>query len=271
MFSQEWLTTNQPDWAHMLGLEKQQPPAPCHSDQGSSLGDTLQSPLPLPGAGGPSIEDLLEPPQRSPGGRTEDERVAAIEEQLFLTDQAYNIEKDKIERSIKLDREKQEEYQRKLQQNTEYSRILQSMSEEVLRVRVNDLVPYLQAILDRRVFSQKFEDFRAGGRPFLMLLYSSITQPFTDKQVDIILQVIFLPLISCYKDFSWKMQFSYPKIQYCQVLDANWGRNRQERMQNNDVISRVLLPECCVRLYADQFGCSKEDALSRMNHTPSEL
>ena len=158
----------------------------------------------------PSVEDILEPPARSPGGRTEDERVAEMEEEILHRNKIYEQEKAKIERDNILQEERRKERQRRRQENDELRKSLETLSLEELSERVNNLLTYLQNIWNGTEFSQRCDDFKKGGRPYQLLLYSANTYPFTEEQVDVVLK----------------------------VLSARWMRDKEEQLRHYDFIDK---------------------------------
>ena len=63
-------------------------------------------------------------------------------------------------------------------------------------------------------------------------MYTMITNPFTDTQVD------------------WTFD----------MMKGVWLRNEREHMDNNEYIWKVLMPECFIKFYMDLFEFSKEEA-----------
>ena len=51
-------------------------------------------------------------------------------------------------------------------------------------------------------------------------------------------------------------------------MSSIWMRNKREQMENNEYIWKVLLPECFIKMYADYFQFSKEEAVLRISETP---
>ena len=158
----------------------------------------------------PSIEEILEPPARSPGGRTEDDRVAEMEQEILHRNKIYEQENAKIERDIILEEERKKERKRRRQENDELRKSLETLNLEELSERVNNLLSYLQDIWNGTEFSQRCDDFKKGGRPYQLLLYSANTYPFTDRQVDVVLK----------------------------VLSARWMRDKEEQLRNYDFIDK---------------------------------
>ena len=174
--SQEWLTRNQPDWIKILGFE----------NNNLQSGSVSQNPQPdkTPKTV-PTVTELLQPPPRS----LSEERIAEIEEEIQKIDKRQELQNAKIANDIaRTEKKKREEIQKK-RENTELSQSLKSLPEKELRQRIKKITPLLQDIMAGKVFSQKFEDFNKGGKPYLNLLYTSITDPFSDEQVKIILEV----------------------------------------------------------------------------------
>ena len=45
-------------------------------------------------------------------------------------------------------------------------------------------------------------------------------------------------------------------------------RDNEEKRENNDFIWKVILPECFIKFYMDQFSFNKEEAERRIKNTP---
>ena len=100
----------------------------------------------------------------------------------------------------------------------------------------------LEEIKDGLRESSRHEAFHKSLKTRQALLYTMITHPFTDKQVD------------------WV---------YKEMADI-WLKTPKEHADNNEYIWKVLMPECFIRLYGDFFGITMTEAEQRIKETPFE-
>ena len=99
---------------------------------------------------------------------------------------------------------------------------------------------YLQNIFDGKIKSARHEAFHKSVRTRQALFYTMITDPFTDEQLDWVLE----------------------------EMSNLWMRDKKEQMDNNEYVWKVLLPECFIKLYMDMFGMEKDEAETRIGETP---
>ena len=67
-----------------------------------------------------------------------------------------------------------------------------------------------------------------------------ITDPFTDYQLDLTLE----------------------------LLGQVWMRNKREQLNNNEYIWKVLIAELFIKIYMDFLNVSKQEAEKRISETP---
>ena len=120
------------------------------------------------------------------------------------------------------------------------NRLEREMSEEKVRGIFKAIIPHLEAIWNGRLFSKRHEAFHKSVRTRQALYYTMITDPFTDDQLDWVLE----------------------------EMSSIWMRTKKEQMENNEYIWKVLLPECFIKMYGDFFGFEKEEAEVRISETP---
>ena len=114
------------------------------------------------------------------------------------------------------------------------------LTQPILRKMFAKIRSDLEDIKDGSIESSRHKAFYKSVKTRQALLYTMITHPFTDKQVD------------------WVYE----------EMASIWLRTKQEHADNNEYIWKVLMPECFIRLYSDFFKLSRKEAEHRIKETP---
>ena len=186
----------------------------------------------------PNIDDLLKLPERpDDGSKTQEEILDELDVEIAKRHKRHELDSAKVDKQIEEERRKKEERKARCKANAKLrNRLEKELSEEKLRGIFRDIIPHLEAIWNGQKDSKRHEAFHKSVRTRQALYYTMITDPFTDDQLDWVLE----------------------------EMSLIWMRNKREQMENNEYIWKVLLPECFIKIYGDYFGFSKEEAEVKM-------
>lgn len=186
----------------------------------------------------PNIDDLLKLPERpDDGSKTQEEILDELDVEIARKHKRHELDSAKVDKQIEEERKKKEERKARCKANAKLrNRLEKELSEEKVRGIFRDIIPHLEAIWNGQEDSKRHEAFHKSVRTRQALYYTMITDPFTDDQLDWVLE----------------------------EMSLIWMRNKREQMENNEYIWKVLLPECFIKIYGDYFGFSKEEAEVKM-------
>ena len=210
-----WLETNQSNWVEIYSSNE--------DHHGSSLDDLLRV-------------------ERSPGGRTEEEKIEEMDQKILLLELQHQNETSEMENFKQQMNKEKENRQRRREENVRLKNILISLPQEKLGKMFQEIIPILENIWNGKEFSQKHQDFQKGGAEQIQLMHNALTHPFSDQQVDFLFEAISNLLM----------------------------RSGGDKVKNSNYVLKVILPETCVRLYANVFSISKEKAQELMYDTPTD-
>ena len=187
----------------------------------------------------PSIDDLLKLPERPyDGSKTTKEILDELDIEIAERNKRHELDRAKVNHQIEEDRREKEERRARFRENAKLrNRLERELTEEKVRGTFRASIPYLKAIWKGREVSKRHEAYHKSVRTRQALYYTMITDPFTDDQLDWVLE----------------------------EMSSIWMRNKREQMENNEYIWKVLLPECFIKMYGDYFGFSKEEAEMRIS------
>ena len=190
----------------------------------------------------PNIDDLLRLPERpDDGSKTQEEILDELDVEIAKRHKRHELDRAKVDKQIEEERKKKEERKARCRENAKLrNRLERELSEEKVRGTFRAIIPYLEAIWNGIEPSKRHEAFHKSVRTRQALYYTMITDPFTDDQLDWVLE----------------------------EMSTIWMRNKREQMENNEYIWKVLLPECFIKMYGDHFRFSKEEAEVRISETP---
>jgi len=190
----------------------------------------------------PNIDDLLKLPERpDDGSKTTEEILDELDNEIAERHKRHELDRAKVDQQIEEERRKKEERKARFRENAKLrNRLERELTEEKVRGTFRAIIPYLKAIWKGREVSKRHDAYHKSVRTRQALYYTMITDPFTDDQLDWVLE----------------------------EMSSIWMRNKREQMENNEYIWKVLLPECFIKMYADHFQFSKEEAELRISETP---
>jgi len=190
----------------------------------------------------PNIDDLLKLPERpDDGSKTQEEILDELDVEIAKRHKRHELDSARVDKQIEEERKKKEERKARCKENAKLrNRLERELTEDKVRGTFRAIIPFLEAIWNGRETSRRHEAFHKSVRTRQALYYTMITDPFTDDQLDWVLE----------------------------EMSTIWMRNKREQMENNEYIWKVLLPECFIKMYGDYFGFSKEEAEVRISETP---
>ena len=171
------------------------------------------------------------------------------EDNLELDQKDLQIAEQKEKHSLRMEQLEEmgmEQQKRKKDREERYAlnainrdHLTTGLTQQILKQMFADIRSDLEDIKDGLIESSRHKAFqKIKMRQDLM--YTMITHPFTDKQVD------------------WVYE----------EMASIWLRTKQEHADNNEYIWKVLMPECFIRLYSDFFKLSRKEAEQRIKETP---
>ena len=171
------------------------------------------------------------------------------EDNLELDQKDLQIAEQKEKHSLRMEQLEEmgmEQQKRKKDREERYAlnainrdHLTTGLTQPILKQMFADIRSDLEDIKDGLIESSRHKAFqKIKMRQDLM--YTMITHPFTDKQVD------------------WVYE----------EMASIWLRTKQEHADNNEYIWKVLMPECFIRLYSDFFKLSRKEAEQRIKETP---
>ena len=119
-------------------------------------------------------------------------------------------------------------------------RLAAELTQPVLKKMFANIQGFLEEIKAGLRKSSRHQAYHKSLKTRQALLYTMITHPFTDQQVD------------------WA---------YNEFADI-WLRTKQEHADNNEYIWKVLMPEGFIRIYSDFFQVTMKEAEQMIKETP---
>ena len=190
----------------------------------------------------PSVEQLLKIPERpTDGGKTKDELLDEIDVRIAERKREHELKIDKLDRDIASEKKRQQETLCRRKRNALYRIKLETdLTEDVLRQMFHDNLDYLTRISKGQEESSRHTLYHESIRSRHTLLYSMITDPFTEDQL------------------KWTLE----------EIGKVWLKSKQEKLDNDEYVWKVLLPECFIKFYMDLFSIDKKEAEKRIRETP---
>ena len=187
----------------------------------------------------PSIDDLLKIPKD--GGKSMDEVLDELDKEIAARQKRHEEEMKKVDADIAAENRRQEELTERMRFNLILrDRLEAEVTKPVLQQMFSDNLEYLKGILSGKEKSSRNEAFHKSARTRHAIYYSMITDPFTDDQLD------------------WTLE----------LMGKVWMKTKREQMDMNELVWKVLLPECFIKFYMDHFSVSKAEAEKRISETP---
>ena len=119
-------------------------------------------------------------------------------------------------------------------------RLATELTQPVLKKMFANIRGFLEEIKAGLCKSTRHQAYHKSLQKRQALMYTMITHPFTDQQVDWV-----------YKEFA-----------------DIWLRTKQEHADNNEYVWKVLMPEGFIRLYSDFFQVTMQEAEQMIKETP---
>ena len=211
-----------------------------------------------------NYDKLLEVPESFAVQSETNKLLDKIDEEIKIKEAAHQEKMATLEREIELEKKRRLEWKQKRKSNaTLRDRIQNELTERVIKEMFTGNKTYLEGVWSGEVESCRHKAFHGGIRSRQALYYKMITHPFTDNQVNWVLEEI----------------------------TALWMKDKWEQMEHNDYVWKVILPETFIfflfsfftlyqrpaskvhfevdlKIYSDYFGLTKEEAETRINNTP---
>ena len=189
-----------------------------------------------------SIDELLKLPDRpEDGGKTMHEVLDDLDIEIAERKKKHEEEMATKDSNIAAEKQRQEERRERMKKNAMLrDRLEVEVVESVLRRMFKENTEYLKDIEAGRVQSSRHQAFHKSSRSRHALFYTMITDPFTDDQLE------------------WTLE----------EMGMVWMKTKQEQMDNNEYVWKVLLAECFIKFYMDHFGFHKKEAEERISETP---
>lgn len=172
--------------------------------------------------------------------RIPEERTATV-----VRDAAEEILREEMQRSLEanLERLTKAGEERKLRRKANAilrDRLEAEVNQERIQQMFQDNYEYLCGIKSGAVESQRHRDYHASLQKREALRLQMIMDPFTEDQLD------------------WALE----------EIAKVWMKDKAERLENNEYVWKVLLPECLIKFYMDFFGIDKKEAETKIRETP---
>lgn len=182
----------------------------------------------------PEFEDSLKViPDRFDDGS---EYLDQLDKEIASSQKQHAEEMEKLKESIEAIKRKDVERQKRYKQNEQLKAVLRAeLTEEEIKRMFTENLEYLRGIRSGNISSDRHDKFFESAGTRQQLFYRQILSPFSDLQVDWTEREIF----------------------------KHWDKKQDEQY-----VSRVLLPECLIKIYMDYFGFIKTEAEERIFATP---
>ena len=189
-----------------------------------------------------TINELLSLPEKPDDDeKSLDEMLDDLDVQI-----AEKKEKDRLQ-NLMLDETALQQKRKKEDREARYAanainrkRLATELTQPVLKMMFGKIVGSLEDIKAGLIESSRHKAYFKSLKTRQALLYTMITHPFSDQQVD------------------WTLK---------ELADI-WLRTKQEHADNNEYIWKVLMPECMIRLYSEFFQVTMKEAEKMIKETP---
>ena len=188
------------------------------------------------------IDKLLKLPLLAKEGDKEKEEIL---DKLDLEIKKKKLEEQQInakynQEMLEKQTKREEDKERKKKNALLRNRLENELTKSKLKEAFQKNLPFLQSICDGVTNSARHTAFNKSVISRHRLLYTMISDPFTEEQQD------------------WTLE----------EMTNVWMRNNEERMKNQDYVWKVLLPEFYIKVYSDWFNVDKKLAETMMKETP---
>lgn len=189
-----------------------------------------------------TIDELLTLPEKpDDDGKSMDELLDDLDVQIAEQKEQHRLQIKKLDADAMIQQKRKEDREVRYAANAINRDLLATeLTQPILRKMFADIRGFLEDIKDGLIESSRHKAFHKSLKTRQALLYTMITHPFTDKQVD------------------WVYE----------EMASIWLRTKQEHADNNEYIWKVLMPESFIRLYSDFFKLTMKEAEQRIKETP---
>ena len=189
-----------------------------------------------------TIDELLTLPEKPDDeGKSMDELLDDLDVQIADQKEKHRLQIKKLDADAMIQQKRKEDREVRYAANAINRDLLATeLTQPTLRKMFADIRGSLEDIKDGLIESSRHKAFHKSLKTRQALLYTMITHPFTDKQVD------------------WVYE----------EMASIWLRTKQEHADNNEYIWKVLMPESFIRLYSDFFKLTMKEAEQRIKETP---
>ena len=189
-----------------------------------------------------TIDELLTLPEKpEDDGKSMDELLDDLDVQIAEQKEKHRLQIEKLDEDAKIQQRRKEDREARYAANAiNRNRLATELTQPVLKKMFANIRGFLEEIKAGLCKSTRHQAYHKSLRTRQALLYTQITHPFTDQQVD-----------WAYKEFA-----------------DIWLRTKQEHADNNDYVWKVLMPEGFIRLYSDFFQVTMKEAEQMIKETP---
>ena len=164
------------------------------------------------------------------------EYLDQLDKKIASRQKQHIEEMNEVNESIEAIKRNDVARQKRYKQNEQLKTVLRAeLTEEGIKRMFAENLEYLRGIRSGNISSDRHSKFFESAGSRQQLFYRQILSPFSDLQVDWTEREIF----------------------------KHW-----DKKQNEQYVSRVLLPECLIKIYMDYFGFIKTEAEKRIFETP---
>ena len=183
-----------------------------------------------------TIDELLTIPDKS-----EDDELDELDRKIKLQKEKHRLQIKKLDEDAKIQQRRREDTEARYAANAiNRNRLATELTQPVLKKMFANIRGFLEEIKAGLCKSTRHQAYHKSLKTRQALLYTMITHPFTDQQVD-----------WAYKEFA-----------------DIWLRTKQEHADNNEYVWKVLMPEGFIRLYSDFFQVTMKEAEQMIKETP---
>ena len=189
-----------------------------------------------------TIDELLTLPEKpEDDGKSMDELLDDLDVQIAEQKEKHRLQIEKLDEDAKIQQRRKEDREARYAANAiNRNRLATELTQPVLKKMFANIRGFLEEIKAGLCKSTRHQAYHKSLKTRQALLYTMITHPFTDQQVD------------------WA---------YEELADI-WLRTKQEHADNNEYVWKVLMPEGFIRLYSDFFQVTMKEAEQMIKETP---
>ena len=190
----------------------------------------------------PSIDELLKLPEKKDDKeKIADKILDDLDEEIALQNQKHLEEMSKLDERFAQQQKMIEDRKKRYAENAILrEKLVNDLTRPELKKLFDQNREFLEEIKSGRIYSSRHVAFHKNLRTRQALMFTLITHPFSDSQID------------------WTYE----------EMTKIWLRSKKEHAANNEYVWKVLMPECFIKIYMDFFGLSKAEAEQKIKETP---